>query len=368
MKRKVLNVIMGLFVVVGFGMAGCGGSTSTTTTPTGTNSAPVANAGTAQSVVTSAVVALDGSASNDANGDLLTYSWSFTSKPAGSSAALSSATAAKPTFTADIAGAFVLNLVVNDGKVSSPAVTVTITSNVPDPTAPSTPASLTVTNVNSDSITLNWNASSGGNGGVYSYTVFSNGQQVGGTTLVNSTTPILTTYTVTSLQPSTSYNFTVASTSLAGTSSVQSSAVTVTTTSAATTVNKLLPHPYIVFDTSTGRIWSQCFISPGIIAYVTAGSSHDVIAHQRVDATLYKITTQGNRKYAVSDINTGVPIESSIDAPPLLGLGSGGAGNGLMQKINMISGALTSTVSAGRSGSLINIDDGGGAYLVGEAL
>ena len=86
------------------------------------NSAPVANAGTAQSVVANTVVTLDGSSSNDANGDLLTYSWAFTSKPLGSSATLSSATTVKPTFTADVAGAYVFNLVVNDGKVNSPVL------------------------------------------------------------------------------------------------------------------------------------------------------------------------------------------------------------------------------------------------------
>ena len=92
------------------------------------NSPPTANAGAAQSVATCSVVTLDGSASNNANGDLLSYSWAFTSKPVSSSATLSSATVAKPTFRADVAGAYVLNLVVNDGKLFSTPAQVTDTA------------------------------------------------------------------------------------------------------------------------------------------------------------------------------------------------------------------------------------------------
>ena len=92
------------------------------------NIAPISNAGAAQSVVTGAVVTLDGNDSSDANGDLLIYNWSLTSKPAGSSAALSSATNVNPKFTADVVGAYVLSLVVNDGKVSSASSTVNITT------------------------------------------------------------------------------------------------------------------------------------------------------------------------------------------------------------------------------------------------
>lgn len=97
------------------------------------NVAPVANTGTVQNVYTGTVVTLDGSGSSDANGDLLTYSWAFTSKPIGSSATLSSATTVKPTFTADVAGTYVFNLVVNDGKVNSStasSVYVIATSNI----------------------------------------------------------------------------------------------------------------------------------------------------------------------------------------------------------------------------------------------
>ncbi len=90
------------------------------------NSAPVANAGLDQNVATATVVTLNGNGSSDANGDALTYSWSFTSKPAGSTATLSSLAVVNPTFTADKDGAYVLSLVVNDGTVSSTADTVTI--------------------------------------------------------------------------------------------------------------------------------------------------------------------------------------------------------------------------------------------------
>jgi len=101
-----------------------------TVTASVANAAPVANAGIAQNVVAGNVVTLDGSASSDANSDPLTYAWTLTSKPAGSTAALSSATSARPTFTADVAGTYVCTLTVNDGKVNSTAVTVSITAAV----------------------------------------------------------------------------------------------------------------------------------------------------------------------------------------------------------------------------------------------
>lgn len=155
-----------------FGMAGCGGgggdTPPTTTTPDGINSAPVANAGASQSVVKGAVVTLDGSASSDANSDLLTYTWAFTSKPSGSSTTLSSATAAKPTFTADVAGAYVLNLVVNDGKVNSAAVTVTITASVAN-AAPVANAGVAQNVATGSLVTLDGSGSNDANGDQLSY-------------------------------------------------------------------------------------------------------------------------------------------------------------------------------------------------------
>ena len=138
------------------------------------NSAPVANAGAAQSVSIAAVVTLNGTGSTDANGDTLTYRWTLTSKPTNSTATLSSATSASPTFTADLAGSYVASLVVNDGKVDSTntnAVTVTASAANSAPVANAGPVqtvsrtggTVTVTltgagstDANSDTLTYKW--------------------------------------------------------------------------------------------------------------------------------------------------------------------------------------------------------------------
>jgi len=90
------------------------------------NRRPVAEAGMDQTVANSTQVQLDGSASNDADNDPLTYQWTMTSKPNGSSAILSDATLINPTFVVDIDGAYTLQLIVNDGIVDSVADTVII--------------------------------------------------------------------------------------------------------------------------------------------------------------------------------------------------------------------------------------------------
>ncbi len=70
-------------------------------------------------------VGLNGSGSSDPNGDLLSYQWTQTGGP---SVTLSSATSARPTFTApDAAATLTFQLVVNDGQVNSAPSSVTIT-------------------------------------------------------------------------------------------------------------------------------------------------------------------------------------------------------------------------------------------------
>jgi hypothetical protein len=97
----------------------------TITVATG-NLAPVAHAGPDQTVTTGVLVTLTAAESHDPNGDPLTYSWQLQSKPAGSRAALADAASVHPSLTPDVAGLYVLSLMVHDGHTSSPADTVVI--------------------------------------------------------------------------------------------------------------------------------------------------------------------------------------------------------------------------------------------------
>jgi hypothetical protein len=92
------------------------------------NHKPIASAGDSQEVDVGDVVQLDGSGSSDDDGDPLTYQWSFTSRPTESSAAFSDDTLVNPTFEMDVAGTYVVQLIVNDGEVDSDPDGVTVTA------------------------------------------------------------------------------------------------------------------------------------------------------------------------------------------------------------------------------------------------
>jgi hypothetical protein len=120
-KIMIATIPLGLFLI------GCGGGGGGGTTGDG-NNVPVADAGQDQRIKPTSLVSLNGSGSSDADGDTLTYNWSFVSLPAGSSANLSDPASQTPTFTADLNGTYVLSLSVNDGTLSSGTDTVKITA------------------------------------------------------------------------------------------------------------------------------------------------------------------------------------------------------------------------------------------------
>jgi len=106
-------------------------------TTTGTNNAtnnamngvPTAHPGNARTVDVGTLVTLDGSASSDPDGDPLTWSWTLTARPATSAATLAGGDTATPSFTPDLAGEYIVELIVNDGADNSDPASVTITAH-----------------------------------------------------------------------------------------------------------------------------------------------------------------------------------------------------------------------------------------------
>ena len=136
-------------------------SAADTITVSTDNSPPVANAGADQSALVNDSVTLDGSGSSDADGNQLTFSWSFVSIPDGSSATLSDTTAATPGFVVDAPGSYVAQLIVNDGTVNSAADTITVSTDNSPPVANAGADQSALVN---DSVTLDGSGSSDADG------------------------------------------------------------------------------------------------------------------------------------------------------------------------------------------------------------
>lgn len=98
-------------------------------TATQENGRPVANAGADQTVGVGATVQLDGTRSTDPDGDGLAFAWTLTSRPGGSTAALTSGNTANPSFVADVAGSYQVSLTVADGENYSDPDIVVVTAS-----------------------------------------------------------------------------------------------------------------------------------------------------------------------------------------------------------------------------------------------
>ena len=98
-----------------------------------TNLPPNADAGFDQLILLPALGVLEGSASGDADLDSLSYRWTVVSQPAGSAASIGDSSAKTTALSMDLAGSYVVQLIVNDGIVDSAPDTVSLIAKTNQP-------------------------------------------------------------------------------------------------------------------------------------------------------------------------------------------------------------------------------------------
>ena len=179
--------------------------TSMTGTATAANTAPTADAGDDQEVLTGAApVTLDGSGTDD-DGTIASYAWT---QDSGTTVTLSSTTTAAPTFTApDAATDLVFSLIVTDNDgANSAADTVTITVSAPPVTnqPPVANAGLDQRNVDTGAmVTLDGSGSTGDE------LEYAWAQNTGATVTLSSTTVVSPTFTAPALANDLTFTLTV---------------------------------------------------------------------------------------------------------------------------------------------------------------
>ena len=134
MRSSSIAAMAGLLAV----LSGCGGGAGSappvlsnasggeTAKPLPTDASFVIAGGGNRTIAAGASIILGVPALSIPNGDNLSYTWTLTSKPAGSNATLAAATSAQARLTPDLPGNYVASLVASDGKRLSVAATSTV--------------------------------------------------------------------------------------------------------------------------------------------------------------------------------------------------------------------------------------------------
>jgi len=141
------SALAGLVLALGAcGGGGGGGSTGPSTDPSASGNAPTARilasgdaraaaSGAGIAVTVGGLVRLDGGSSSDADKDQLTFEWTLSSRPDGSSATIATPSASQVELRPDRMGVYLLSLKVTDSKGSSNVQQLVITADNREPVA-----------------------------------------------------------------------------------------------------------------------------------------------------------------------------------------------------------------------------------------
>ena len=130
LRKEGNYLFLAIIVVAFFTLFGCGGGGSSGGGDGGVNQAPTANAGPDQTVTEGDLVNLDGSASSDSDGTIVSWEWDFGNGFTGSGETISY------TYTQPGSYTVILTVVDNDGQSATDDTTATIIQPNRPPTQP----------------------------------------------------------------------------------------------------------------------------------------------------------------------------------------------------------------------------------------